>query len=151
MIEGYLDAGELYALMVNGKTCAVAVVTAREEGAWEIKNLAVTPDMRGKGYGARMLRHLFKVLSARCGRLYVGTSEGNVPFYEHFGFVRDGLCREGFFTDNYPEPIIEDGRVADGYDLSSEGRCKTICPRTVFQTSIDQSAMGAPSRPPERL
>ena len=110
MIETYLDAGELYALMVDGQTCAVAVVIEREDGAWEIKNLAVAPVMRGKGYAARLLRHLFKVLPAHCDRLYVGTSAGNVPFYEHFGFVRDGVI-EGFFETHYPEPIIENGCV----------------------------------------
>ena len=110
MIEKYLDCGELYALTVNGQSAAVAVVTEREDGDWEIKNLAVAPDLRGKGYGAKLLQHLFRVLCARCGRLYVGTSEGNVPFYEHFGFVWDGVIR-GFFTDNYDAPIVEDGRV----------------------------------------
>jgi len=50
------------------------------------------------------------VLSARCDRLFVGTSAGNVPFYEKFGFVRDGVI-EGFFKDNYEAPIVEDGKV----------------------------------------
>lgn len=110
MIDRYLDRGELYALTVNGQSAAVAVVIEREDGAWEIKNLAVAPGLRGRGYGARLLQHLFRVLSARCGLLYVGTSEGNVPFYERFGFVRDGVVK-GFFTDNYDAPIVEDGRV----------------------------------------
>lgn len=110
MIEGYLDAGELYALMVNGQTCAVAVVAKREDGAWEIKNLAVAPQTRGKGFGVRLLGHLFKVLSARCDRLYVGTSEGNAPFYEKYGFARDGVI-EGFFEKHYPEPVIENGKA----------------------------------------
>jgi ribosomal protein S18 acetylase RimI-like enzyme len=110
MIEKYLDPGELYALMVNGQTCAVAVVTGREDGDWEIKNLSVAPEMRGKGYGARMLRHLFNVLCTRCERLYVGTSEGNVPFYQRFGFEKCGVI-DGFFAAHYPEPIIENGQV----------------------------------------
>jgi len=117
MIDKYLDRGELYALMVNGRTAAVAVVLRRDDGAWELMNLAVAPDMRGRGYGGRMLRHLFKVLSARCDRLYVGTSEGNVPFYEHFGFVKDHAIKE-YFTEHYDVPIIEDGRVLkDRIDL----------------------------------
>ena len=110
MIEKYLDNGELYALTVNGQTAAVAIVTQREDGAWELKNLAVAPGMRGKGYGARLLKHLFRVLTARCDRLIVGTSAGNVAFYERFGFVRDGVI-EGFFEAHYPEPIVEDGKA----------------------------------------
>jgi ribosomal protein S18 acetylase RimI-like enzyme len=95
--------------MVNGRTAAVAVVAQREDGAWEIKNLAVAPGLRGQGYGARLLKHLFRVFSARCDRLYVGTSEGNVPFYEHFGFVREGIIVD-FFADHYDEPILENGK-----------------------------------------
>ncbi|MBQ6120391.1 MAG: GNAT family N-acetyltransferase, partial [Clostridia bacterium] len=85
-------------------------VAEREGGDWELKNLAVAPEMRGKGYGARLLGHLFRVLSARCDRLFVGTSTGNVTFYERFGFVRDGVI-EGFFETHYPEPIIENGKA----------------------------------------
>lgn len=110
MIEKYLDDGELYTLTVNGQTAAVAVVTQRGDSDWELKNLAVAPEMRGKGYGARLLGHLFRVLSARCDRLFVGTSAGNVAFYERFGFVRDGVI-EGFFETNYPEPIMENGKA----------------------------------------
>ena len=110
MIERYLDAGELYALMVNGRKVAVAVVTERADGGCEVKNLAVAPDMRGQGYGTVLLRHLFKVMSARYDKIYVGTSEGNVAFYESFGFVRDGVIAD-FFTDHYEAPIVEDGKV----------------------------------------
>ncbi len=110
MIERYLDAGELYVLMANGQTVAVAVMSEREDGSCELKNLAVAPDMRGQGYGAKLLRHLFKVMAARYDRMYVGTSEGNVAFYERFGFVKDGVIAD-FFTEHYEEPIVEDGRV----------------------------------------
>ena len=92
MIAGYLDAGELYALMINGNTAAVAVVLRREDGAYELMNLAVDAQMRGKGYGSRLARHLCRVLSARANRLWVGTSPANVGFYERLGFriVGDG-------------------------------------------------------------
>ena len=110
MIEGYLDPGELYVLQVNGQAAAVAVVVKHDDDAWEIKNLAVAPEMRGKGYGAKLLRHLFQVFSVRCHMLYVGTSDANVPFYEHFGFVKTGVI-EDYFTSHYDAPIVEDGRV----------------------------------------
>ena len=40
--------------------------------------------------------------------MYVGTSESMTSFYERFGFVPSHIVKN-FFTDNYPEPIFEDG------------------------------------------
>ena len=110
MIARYLDAGEMYVLAVNGQTAAEAVIAPREDGEYELKNLAVAPEMRGHGYAGQLLRHLFKLLAPRCDRLYAGTSPANVDFYRHFGFG-DAYVEKGFFADNYPEPILEDGRA----------------------------------------
>ena len=41
-------------------------------------------------------------------RLWVGTSESGVGYYERYGFVRDHVVKN-FFTNNYPEPIIDNG------------------------------------------
>ena len=76
----------------------------------ELKNLATAPDKRGMGYGANLLRHVIKLCSARGDALYVGTSPANVPFYKKFGF-ETAYTAVGFFTDNYDEPIIENGEV----------------------------------------
>ena len=50
------------------------------------------------------------MLAARCDRAYVGTSAGNVAFYERFGFTRDGVI-PNFFADNYDAPIVENGET----------------------------------------
>ena len=110
MIEKYLDDGEMYVLLVNGQAASEAVVTRRDDGDYEIKNLATAPDSRGRGYAGRLIRHLFKLFANRGGRMYVGTSPAMVGFYEQFGFRRDYVEKD-FFTRNYPEPIIEDGAV----------------------------------------
>lgn len=108
MIARYLDDGEMYVLVVGGQTAAEAVIVRRDDDSYELKNLATAPDLRGKGYAGRLIRHLFKLFAPRGDRLYVGTSPANVPFYEHFGFQR-AYVEKGFFAENYPEPIIEDG------------------------------------------
>ena len=108
MIERYLDAGELYVLMVSGQPASEAVINQREDGAFEIRNLATAPEMRGKGYGSMLVRHLIKLLCARTDRLFVGTSPANVPFYERFGFKESHTVKD-FFADNYETPIIENG------------------------------------------
>ena len=110
MIGKYLDGGELYALITAGQTAAVAVIAPRENGDWELKNLAAAPRMRGMGYGSRLVNYVARLLAARVQRLWVGTSPAVAPFYEKLGFVRDHVERD-FFTRNYPEPIIEDGQA----------------------------------------
>lgn len=110
MIREYLEDGELYALLVNGETAGVAVLTLREDNAPEIKNLAVAENQRGRGYGAQLVRHLIRLCAPRGDELYVGTSPANVPFYEKLGFER-AYVEKDFFTEHYPEPIIEDGKA----------------------------------------
>ena len=105
MIRRYLDDGEMYLLSVHGNPACVAVV---KDG--ELMNLATAPELRGMGCATRLMNHVFERMAPRYRRLRVGTSPANVPFYHRLGFVRDGL-RKNFFTDNYPEPIIEDGEV----------------------------------------
>ena len=110
MIDKYLEGGEMYVLLESGQAVAVAVVTRREDGEWELKNLAAAPGHQKKGHGTRLVRHLFKLLQARCAKLYVGTSPANIPFYERLGFER-AYVEKDFFTKNYPDPIEEDGVV----------------------------------------
>ncbi len=109
MIAGYLEDGELYALLSNGKIAGAAVIVLREDGAMELKNLAVRREYRGRGYGEMLVRHMTKLCATRSDALYVGTSPANVGFYEKLGFER-AYVEKGFFTENYPEPIIEDGK-----------------------------------------
>ena len=75
----------------------------------ELMNLAVDPAQRGKGFAAKLVRHLFKLYQPRCRRMRVGTSPANVGFYERFGFRKVGL-REGFFSENY-ESLEENGTM----------------------------------------
>lgn len=120
MIDRYLDDGELYVLMTNGQPVAEAVVLQRDDGVCELCNLATAPEHRGKGYAGRLVRHLFKLYHPRCKRMEVGTSPDNIAFYEHFGF-RPAYLRKNFFTDNYPEPIVENGvLLADMHVLEKE-------------------------------
>ena len=51
---------------------------------------------------------LFKFYAARFRAMYVGTAGPGVAFYARFGFTHSHTVA-GFFTDNYPEPIYEDG------------------------------------------
>ena len=54
MINRYLDKGTMYVLDDDGIKCE-CVVTDEGRGVLEIKNIAVCPDCRGKGYGKVMI------------------------------------------------------------------------------------------------
>lgn len=110
MIGRYLDTGELYVLLIDGQPVCVAVVDQKSDGVCELCNLATSPAQRDKGYATKLVNHLLKLYQPRCRRMEVGTSPANIPFYERFGF-RPAYVRKDFFTENYPEPIDENGMI----------------------------------------
>ena len=111
MIDRYLDAGDMYVLFAHGRAVAEAVITRREDGC-ELKNLATEKDARGKGYATRLLMHLFRLLAAEYERIYVGTCEDLLPFYEKLGFEY-AYTAPHFFRDNYPGVTFEEGELDD--------------------------------------
>ena len=111
MIDRYLDAGDMYVLFAHGRAVAEAVVTRREDGC-ELKNIATEKDARGKGYATRLLMHLFRLLAAEYERIYVGTCEDLLPFYEKLGFEY-AYTAPHFFRDNYPGVTFEEGELDD--------------------------------------
>ena len=109
MIDKYLDRGAMLALF-DGGVKAVAVVTDEGEGILEIKNIATSPDARGRGYGRAMIEYIKKKYRGEFKILQVGTGDSplTVPFYERCGFSRSHSIKN-FFTDNYDHPIVEGG------------------------------------------
>lgn len=109
MIDRYLERGTMYVLEDNGVK-AVCVVTDEGNGVLEIKNIAVLPESRGKGYGRRMVEYLPREYRGKYSVLQAGTGDSplTVPFYEKCGFVRSHTI-PNFFTDNYDHPIFENG------------------------------------------
>jgi len=104
MIDRYLEESDMFVLERDEEVIGEAVV----DGKGEIKNLAVKPEWQGKLYGMYILSSLSNYYRDRFTRLWVGTSESGVGYYERYGFVRDHVVKN-FFTDNYPEPIIDNG------------------------------------------
>lgn len=110
MIARYLKDGTLFVMSGKEGPVCVAVISEREDGQCELKNLAVRPQARGQGYGAAMARHLFGRCRENYTQMYVGTSPQTVSFYERLGFQR-AYVAEAFFTKNYPAPIYESGTL----------------------------------------
>ncbi len=110
MIDRYLDRGDMFVVEVDGAAVAVCVVALECEGVAELKNLAVLPEFRNKGYGRMMVDFVAAHYAGCCHTLVVGTgdSPATVPFYERCGFSYSHRV-PGFFTDNYDHPIIDGG------------------------------------------
>lgn len=111
MVSRYLDAGEVFVMECGGEAVCVAVVVRGEDGECELKNLAVADSWQGRGCGSRMVRFLLDRFASVAKAMLVGTADSGVPFYERFGFEY-AFRVPGFFTENYPEPVVEeDGRL----------------------------------------
>ncbi len=111
MIDRYLETGTMYILDDNGVK-AVCVVTDEGNAVLEIKNIAVAPDCRKKGYGRKMIEFIEQHYKQSYKVLKVGTGDSpqTIPFYEHCGFKRSYSIKN-FFTENYDHPIFECGRL----------------------------------------
>ena len=127
MIDRYLERGDMYVLeeqMPAGEAAeeygqnggrynvyGVCVVTDEGNGTLEIKNLAVSPEKQGQGYGRDLIWFVEETYRDRYHMLQVGTgdSPATLPFYEKCGFQRSLVVRN-FFTENYDHPIYEGGR-----------------------------------------
>lgn len=109
MIDKYLERGDMYILDDNGIK-AECVVTKEEDGIYELKNIAVSPEFHRKGYGKALIDDVF-ARYADCKQMLVGT--GDVPstlgFYQSCGFSESHRIKN-FFVDNYDHPMYEDGK-----------------------------------------
>lgn len=108
MIDRYIDRGNMYVASIEGNPVAVAVTTEEGEGTVEIKNLAVHSDFRRRGIGRKMLEHVERLNYGKILTLGTGETPSTLRFYESFGF-RYSHRVKNFFTDNYENPIIEEG------------------------------------------
>ena len=110
MIERYLDQSDLFVLSEEGVIKTVCAVQMLKDRRCDIKNIATVEEEQGKGYGRNMIHYVCEHYSDRCDMMYVGTgnSRKTLEFYEKCGFVNSHILA-GFFTDNYAEPIYEDG------------------------------------------
>ena len=109
MIDRYLEHGTMYVLE-DGGVKAECVVTDEGGGILELKNIAVRPEVQGRGYGKALVDFLVRTYKERYTVLQVGTgdSPSTIPFYESCGFRRHHLVKN-FFTDHYDHPIYEGG------------------------------------------
>lgn len=109
MIDRYLERGAMYVLE-DPEPAGVCVVTDEGNGILELKNIAVSPAVQGRGYGRAMLEFLQSRYRGQYRLLQAGTGDSplTVPFYEACGFRRSHVIPD-FFTRYYDHPIFEAG------------------------------------------
>ena len=109
MIEKYLYRGEMFALY-DDSLKSVCVVTQESGGVCELKNIATDEKWQGKGYGSKLLNHIFSHYQGKYTSMLVGTGDISwiINFYQINGF-RFSHRIQNFFTDNYDHPMFEDG------------------------------------------
>lgn len=124
MIMKYLDRGQLYIGSIDNKDVAVIVTVEYDDGSIEIKNLAVDAAYRRRGIGRRMLEYVEKIHSNRKIILGTGETPSTLRFYQSCGYCYSHRI-PGFFTDNYPNPIVEEGiTLRDMIYLSKGSNCQ---------------------------
>ncbi|CAG9620445.1 GNAT family N-acetyltransferase [Sutcliffiella rhizosphaerae] len=111
MIRKYLYEGEMFAIMLEDQTVGVVLFLPENSQVVELKNIALAPEYRGKGYGKAVITESIKLLRKKgYHKVIVGTANSsieNLAFYQKAGFRIYGI-KQDFFLQ-YPEPIYENG------------------------------------------
>jgi len=112
LIDKYLKQSNLVLAKQNDETIGVIVLFPLTVETVEIKNIAVRPDFQGLGIGRYLIENVIQVaLSNKQKSICIGTansSVGQLYLYQKLGFEITAIKRS-FFTDNYTEPIYENG------------------------------------------
>lgn len=111
MIQKYLYSGKLFALYEKNNLISICVVIQKNSKTIEIKNLATYPEHQNKGYATILLEFICNKFKKDYNKIILGTGENEITlnFYKKRGFKE--LKRiKNFFKDNYPTPIIENGK-----------------------------------------
>ena len=78
-----------FLVLYNGK----AVATARHrktKNGYKLERFAVLKSERGKGYGNVVLKAILEDLQGFKGLIYMHAQMQVLPFYEKFGFIKEG-------------------------------------------------------------
>ena len=123
MIGRYLDCSNLYVGASAETPVAVCAVLSVDAETVEVKNLAVRPEFRRRGIGAQMLRFVEDLHPGKTVILGTGETPSTLRFYFSCGYTYSHRV-PGFFTDNYPDPIVEEGvRLCDMVYLKKRIQC----------------------------
>lgn len=111
-IDKYIFKSDVYVLTEEKEQLAVLCICKIDKDTLEIKNIAVSDELQGKGIGTLLIGEIVQIAKDRgYVRLIVGTADCGVDqirFYERNEFVKYGV-KKNFFIENYEVPIVENG------------------------------------------
>ena len=113
-IEKYIYNSEVYVVKRKDlpEPIAVCALYKLSDTQVEIKNIAVSESLQGRGIGSLLLNDIKRIAAAnKYQSIIVGTPEYSskqVHFYEKNGFRKYDI-RKDFFIKNYSAPIVENG------------------------------------------
>ncbi|MEJ5962437.1 GNAT family N-acetyltransferase [Pedobacter immunditicola] len=111
-IEKYIFNSELFVIEEEDEVIAAYALYVFNQEEIEIKNIAVSQAHQGQGIG-KLLLHDATNRARKQGfkTLLIGTPDSAVKqlkIYQNAGFEMFDV-KKGFFIENYPEPIFENG------------------------------------------
>jgi ribosomal protein S18 acetylase RimI-like enzyme len=113
-IKKYIYDSEVYVVNTDEHIRPIAVFALYKisNKEIEIKNIAVSEALQGKGIGSYLVNEVKRIAGRKnFNSVIVGTPDSafrQIKFYEQNGFVKYDLKKD-FFVTNYSEPIIENG------------------------------------------
>ena len=111
MINKYLEQSTIFLFFFNDILTSICAVMEVDSETVEIKNLATYPQYRNKGYASKLLNFVFDRYKKDFKAVILGTGENETTlnFYKKRGFIQTRRIKN-FFTDNYSNPIFENGK-----------------------------------------
>jgi GNAT superfamily N-acetyltransferase len=88
-VHGYLDADYIRVAKYEGEAVGVYVVVPETPTVYELKNLSIHPDWRGRGLGRWLLGHAIGIAESKGGReiLVREAPRSARGLFERLGFV----------------------------------------------------------------
>lgn len=112
LVDEYIKQSEVFTARQIDEIIGVIVLFPLTTEAVEIKNIAVKPEFQGQGIGSYLIKKAVQLALLNGQKnICIGTansSVGQLYLYQKLGFEITDIKRN-FFTDNYDEPIYENG------------------------------------------
>jgi len=112
MVSAYLKGSFCYVAELDNSVVGIIVLFPTSKDLIEIKNIAVSEYMQGKGIGSKLIKHGIEAAKEDGFKtVEIGTGNSSISqlaLYQKAGFRIIGIDQD-FFVRHYPEPIYENG------------------------------------------
>ena len=112
LVDEYVKRSDVFTARRNDETLGVIVLFPLTAETTEIKNVAVKIEFQGQGIGRYLIENVIQTASLNKQiSICIGTANSSVRqlyLYQKLGFEITEIKRN-YFTDNYSEPIYENG------------------------------------------